>query len=379
LSGLINTKGECIMSSTWVDFKELRTRLRFADVLRSHNVELKIKGDRATGFCPLPGHPRHEGKRRTPSFSANLTRGLFNCFGCHAHGNAIDFQCYMSGGDPQNPTQLRDAALHLQERFLILTGEKEQDRSAKLAAPKLADTPVESDGYGKAQQKPDEDSARPVIVNAPLDFTLKMLDAEHHYLKQRGLTSETVSYFGLGYCSRGLMQGRIVIPLHNPTGQLIGYAGRLVNDSLVDEEHPKYRFPGSRERDGVRYEFQKSQFLFNGHRIAAPVDDLIVVEGFMSVFWLVQNGYPNVVAMMGSTCSAEQAALIRNLVTDGGHVWAFTDGDQAGSRCAQDLLVQIATDRSVRWAKLDASSQPTDCSALILRSILPHPIRSDAW
>jgi len=119
-------------------------------------------------------------------------------------------------------------------------------------------------------------------VNAPLDFTLKMLDAEHPYLKQRGLTSKTISDFGLGYCSRGMMQGRIVIPLHNLQGELIGYAGRLVDDSKVNDEQPKYRFPGSRERNGVRYEFQKSQFLFNSHQINGPIDDLIIVEGFMA-------------------------------------------------------------------------------------------------
>lgn len=358
------------MSSQWVDFKELRSRLRFGDVLRSYNLELKVKGDRATGFCPLPRHPRHEGKRRSPSFSANLKRGLFNCFSCGGRGNAIDFVCYMSGGDPNNPAQLRDAALQLQERFVWATGGKGAERtSGKADAPPDA-TSVDGVKECGAQQKPGEVEARPVIVNAPLDFTLKMLDPEHRYLKQRGLTAETISYFGLGYCSRGLMEGRIVIPLHDAAGQLIGYAGRLVDESQIDDEHPKYRFPGSRERGGVRYEFQKSRILFNGHRIAAPVDDLIVCEGFMSVCWLTQQGYPGVVAVMGSSCTDDQAGLIANLISEAGHLWIFTDGDDAGRRCAESLLARLAPQRFVRRVHLAAGRQPTDCGADELARLL---------
>jgi len=80
------TKGADVMSGEWVNFKELRAKLRFSDVLESYDVHLKVKGDRATGFCPLPHHPRREGKRHSPSFSANLARGIFQCFGCGAKG-----------------------------------------------------------------------------------------------------------------------------------------------------------------------------------------------------------------------------------------------------------------------------------------------------
>jgi DNA primase len=215
----------------------------------------------------------------------------------------------------------------------------------------------------EAQQKPSEGQARSVIVNAPLDFTLKMLDAEHPYLKQRGLTSKTISDFGLGYCSRGMMQGRIVIPLHNEHAQLIGYAGRLVDDSKISEGQPKYRFPGTRERNGVRYEFQKSQFLFNAHRIEAPVEELIVVEGFMSVCWLVQHEYQNAVALMGSDCSDAQAKIIVDSVRRNGRVWAMSDGDDAGVRCAKSILDKLSPHRFVRWARLQSDEQPTDVSS----------------
>jgi DNA primase len=365
-------KGEDPMASQWVDFRELRAKLRFADVLKSYNVQLKIKGDRANGFCPLPGHPRHDGKRHSPSFSANLTKGIFQCFGggCQAKGNVLDFACYMEGVDPNDAQGLRKVALQLQERFLGNGDDHKAggDKPAKSAAKRKEDKP---DADSEAQQKPSEGSGRKVIVNAPLDFALKALDAEHPYLKQRGFTPETIAHFGLGYCSKGMMAERIAIPLHDATGKLVGYAGRLVDDGKIDDETPKYRFPGNRERNQVVYEFKKSLLLYNGYQIVAPVRDLVVVEGFPSIWWLWQHGYANVVALMGSSCSDEQADLIVNLVTGDGHVWAMSDGDDAGERCAEDVFTHVGAHRFIRWIRLEPGQQPTDCDADALASLLP--------
>jgi DNA primase len=151
--------------------------------------------------------------------------------------------------------------------------------------------------------------------------------------------------------------------LHDVAGALVGYAGRVVDDSLITEDNPRYRFPGARERDGKLLEFRKTLFLYNGFRFKAPVDDLIVVEGFTSVWWLNQNGLPNVVATMGADCSEKQAELIVSLVKPNGRVWIAPDGDKAGERHAQTLLGLISPHRFVRWVKLDEGKQPTDFSA----------------
>ena len=145
-----------------------------------------------------------------------------------------------------------------------------------------------------------------MIVNARLDFELKNLDYSHPYLKSRGFSDAVIKAFGLGYCSRGLMKGRIAIPLHDGTGMLIGYAGRIVDDSAINENTPRYLYPGSRERGGTRYEFHKSEFLYNGYRMK-DVADLVVVESFTAVWWLAQACIENVVALMGASCSAMQA------------------------------------------------------------------------
>src|SRR5579862_8684047 len=96
----------------WINFKELRSRLRFEDVLRHYSIGVKKRGDRVTTFCPLPTHPiRNDNTPRTASLSVNLSRNIFQCFGCKASGNSLDFACRMEGFDPSDAEQFRKAAL----------------------------------------------------------------------------------------------------------------------------------------------------------------------------------------------------------------------------------------------------------------------------
>ena len=336
------------MNKQWIDFKALRVKLDFAAVLQHYGVEVKRKGDQHHGFCPLPGH---EGKRNSPSFSANLTRGIFQCFGCKAKGNVLEFAALMDKVDPKDGTALREVAMRLQQRFCP---EPEN-------APGKSENPV-------PQKKPEPKDERPVVVNPPLDFELKGLNAEHPYLLGRGFTPQTIERFGLGYCGRGLLKCRIAIPLHDSSGALVGYAGRVVDDGAITEDNPRYRFPGKREKDGVVIEFRKTQFLYNGHRITEPVDDLIVVEGFAGVWWLTQHGFASVVGTMGSDCSERQAELIVSSVKPAGRVWIVPDRDKAGERYAQTLLGAISPHRFVRWVKLADGKQPTDLAAAELKN-----------
>lgn len=343
------------MTTTWLNFKELRERLDFAAVLQHYGVELKVRrGNQHQGFCPLP---THQGRRRSPSFSANLQRRIFRCFGCGASGDLYQYVARMEGLNPESGADIRKVALLLADRY-GLAGENPSSSRPK------------PNGTAKpAQKKAEQVAPCPAIVNAPLNFTLSDLDSDHPYLKERGFTIETMSRFGLGYCSRGLMQGRIVIPLHDAESKLIGYAGRLVDDSRVNEESPKYLFPGTRERQGKRYEFHKSHFLYNGFAVG-KVRDLIVVEGFASVWWLTQHGHPTTVALMGWSCSVEQAKLIEEAVESDGRVWVLPDADEAGERCASDVLRLVSPRRSLRWVQLAKGEQPTDCTGEELAGLL---------
>jgi DNA primase len=341
--------------STWINFRDIRKRLSFEAVLKHYGVTIKKKqGNRHVGFCPLP---THKGKRNSPSFSAKLDVGVFQCFGCKAQGTLLHFAAIMEGLDPEDPMALRNVALKLRDLFLSQSkGSSKAETTTKDASP----SPKEEN------QNPN----LPVLVNPPLDFGLKDLDYDHRYLKGRGFHDETIRHFGLGFCYRGLMKDRIVIPLHDYDGRLVGYAGRVVDDAMITEENPRYRLPGRRERQGTIIEFKKSLLLYNLHRIKRRVNDLIVVEGFSSVWWLHQWGYSSVVALIGSDCSANQARLIVDSTIADGRVWIFTDADDAGEKCAVAVLSQVSPYRCVRWIR-PKQGQPTDCTPGDLESLLP--------
>jgi len=335
---------------TWIDFKELRSKLKFEDVLVHYGVEIKRRGDQHLGFCPLPGHT---GNKNSPSFSANLARGIFHCFGCGAKGNVLDFAVLMSGESIEDGRALKRTAVELRSKFF----------------PEDAARPSAKKAKEKKETGPDQLELAPAI-NPALDFELQGLDPSHPYLAERGLVKETIARFGLGYCSRGSLTDRIAIPLHDSAGKLIGYAGRVVDDATITEENPRYLFPAKRVREGHLIEFRKTLFLYNGYRLTERSEELIVVEGFASVWWLTQNGFGRVVATMGSECSEEQAELIVKLATPDAHVWIMPDGDKAGERFAQSLLMQISPRRYVRWAKLVQDCQPTDLPAAQLKRCL---------
>jgi DNA primase len=309
-----------------VNFKELRAQLSFEHILAYYNVELKAKGDQRHGFCPLPTHQGKGEGKRSPSFSANIVKGIWQCFGCGAKGNLIEFAGRMEGMNPDDPQDFRKIAILLHDRYF---GEKRSEGAKPVPEPKTE--------AGEQEL--------PVIVNARLDFELKSLVYDHPYLKSRGFSDAVIEAFGLGYCNRGLMKGRIAIPLHDESGMLIGYAGRIVDDNAINENTPRYLYPGSRERNGLRYEFHKSEFLYNGHRVKGAID-VVVVESFTAVWWLAQADIANVVAVMGASVSEKQAKLIAELVPEDGRIWLFPDGDKAGLSLAESALKLISPHRT---------------------------------
>jgi DNA primase len=336
---------------TWVNFRELRQKLDVREVLDHYRIAINARnGVQHHGPCPLPSH---QGPRRSASFSVNLDKGIFRCFGCGAQGNIIDLVAILEKLDPARPEDIRRAALLLADRYRIV--------SPKPTAP--AKPPK------KPEASPQASVGRP-MVNAPLDFALKGLDPEHPYLKEQGFTPETIEHFELGYAARGLMQGRIAVPLRDTEGQLIGYAGRVVDDSLVTEENPSYRFPTAREHDGKRFEFDKSLFLYHAHAVLAPAKDLILVSSFRSCWWLWQHGFPHTISVMGSGCSSQQSAIIVGMVPRDGRVWVFTDGTKVGRYLAEEILRLVTPYRFCRWVELRNNRKPSDCTLAELRELL---------
>ena len=118
---------------TWIDFKALRAKLDFEQVLRHYGVEVKRKGNQHHGYCPLPNH---NGKKNSPSFSANLEKGIFQCFGCGAKGNVLEFAALMEKADPKDGTALHKVAAELQKRFCPEIGDVASAETKKAGAKK---------------------------------------------------------------------------------------------------------------------------------------------------------------------------------------------------------------------------------------------------
>jgi len=257
----------------------------------------------------------------------------------------------MEGANPDDGRAVRKVALKLRRELVRDIMPVNSKRFDKKAAP------VDVRG-----------TKLPVLVNAPLDFELKELETDHLWLLETGLSATTIAHFGIGYCSRGMLKGRIAIPLHDKSGQLVGYAGQSVDAVASDEPSPEFLFPATRERNGTVYEFQKSALLYNSHRIEEPQDDLIVVSWFPSVWWLHEHGYAQVVAVMGSGCSDEQIKQIVSLLKPSGRLWLMPDGGKDGDSLAHTMLAEVAPYHFTRWLKIGEDRCPTDLSAEEIKS-----------
>jgi DNA primase len=322
--------------ATWVDYKEIKQRVRIEQILAHYGLleKLKRKGDNLVGSCPI-----HKGKNQT-QFHVSLAKNNFNCFGdCHGGGNVIDFVAKMEGVD------IRQAALKLQAWF----GEGKGNGSKQ---PPNDAPPARTESEEKLAKEKKEKAEAP--VNPPLPFALKYLDPAHPYLAARGFTAETINEFGVGHCKKGLLAGRIAIPIHNEKGELVAYAGRWPGDP--PEGEGKYKLPAG---------FHKSLVVFNLHRAAeyAGAQGLVVVEGFFDCMRLWQAGIKNAVALMGSSLSPEQEALIVETVGRKGKVALMFDADEAGRACREDALGRLTPQVYVKIIGLShAGAQPDTLS-----------------
>jgi DNA primase len=189
--------------SRFVDFKAVKAAVSMLQVLEHYGLAASFKrsGNSLSGPCPL-----HGGENRT-QFRVSLEKNCWNCFGtCKGGGNVLDFVARKEG------CSLREAALALCDWFELPTQEKPARPAKDAGEPPTSSAPPKAEPRPKAakakESKPDEDGP-----NEPLGFALQNLDAAHPYLTERGLSAETIAEFGLGYCQKGSMTGRIVIPI----------------------------------------------------------------------------------------------------------------------------------------------------------------------
>jgi DNA primase len=296
------------------------------------------KPGRLVGPCPI-----HGGKNGT-SFNVDVTKNVFHCFSECGGGNILDFVMKLED------CSIREAGEKLADWF-----ELSFDRRRR-GASKDAARRTKTEGNTTASHTSGRtDASR---VNPPLERSYKNLNHDHPYLVDRGLTIPTIKTFGIGYCNRGLMRGRIAIPIHDDRGVLVAYAGRAVDGELAAAKG-KYRLP-----DG----FKKSFVLFNLHRAAEHTDHgLIVVEGFFDCFKVHQAGFPNVVALMGSTLTETQEHLLQAHCD---RIALLLDGDDAGTNCVREFYRRLRRSLYLREFHLETGQQPDGLTEERIRELL---------
>ena len=304
----------------------------------SSYTELKPKGRRLWGLCPVHGE-------KTASFSVSPDKQLYYCFGCHIGGSVIQFimdvehmsfheavEHLASRAGMAMPKEVNDAAM-MQER----AKRERLAEACKLAARFYMETLLGEGGV-----------------------------AGRAYLSKRGIGSEAVKRFGIGYApsdwetlknhlveqgfspeelvEAGLLvknadkgstydayRGRIVFPIVAANGRVVGFGARVLNN----EDKPKYINTG----DTPLYNKRNNLYGLNLQK-SGKLTDLIMVEGYTDVIGLYEAGVTNAVASLGTALTQQQARLLKRYVSN---VYIAYDGDTAGQNATirgLDILSQ---------------------------------------
>jgi DNA primase len=295
-------------------------------------VTLKKRGVNLLGNCPF-----HDEK--TPSFTVSPVKGIFKCFGCGKGGNSINF--VMEHEQYSYPEALR----YLAKKYNIELIEEEQ-------------TPEQI-------EKANARESLFVVNSYARDYFKDSLNNSNEgkaiglsYFKERGVSSEMIEKFQLGYNPEGWdsftksaldnsykieylektglsivkdnksfdrFRGRIMFPIHSMSGRVLGFGGRVLKKS---EKAAKYL--NSPESDI----YHKSKVLYGIYFSKSAIvkqDNCYLVEGYTDVISMHQHGIENVVASSGTALTSEQIKLIGRFTKN---ITILFDGDSAGIKAS---------------------------------------------
>lgn len=339
----------------------------FIERLRSHFLMSEVIGKRISvkkfgrewkACCPFHNE-------KSPSFTINDEKGFYHCFGCGAHGDAIEF-------------------IRKYERLSYPEAIETLARDAGIAMPEVSPETVRKIEAYKMQQD--------VVESACLWFERQLHSASHAealaYVEKRGLRPETIRLFRIGFApdertslhkhltsngyslqqqiEAGLVstseegkiydrfRGRLIFPIRNASGKVIAFGGRILNNN--NRNIAKYL--NSPETDL----FKKGEVLFNldlAKKPAREKNTVVVMEGYMDVVSTAQSGIDYAVATLGTAVTPEHMRLLWQLSKE--PVFCL-DGDAAGQRAmlraAEIALPLIAPGHSLRFAMLPAGEDP---------------------
>lgn len=342
-----------MIPSDFID--ELLAKTDIVDII-DEQVPLKKGGANYMACCPFH-------KEKTPSFSVSPTKQFYHCFSCGAHGSAIGFVMEHQG------LSFPEAVQFLADRVgMIVPKVRGQNDNPEVRAERK-----------KKQQTLEETTA------AAADFyaqQLKFNPTAKAYLDKRGLSAEVIAHYGLGYAPDGWQpltqvfqpypntalvdtgmvidnegryydrfRHRIMFPIRNPRGQVIGFGGRVLDDSK-----PKYL----NSPDTPLFDKGKNLYgLYEGRAAVKEAGRILVVEGYMDVVALAQFGVGYGVAALGTATTAEHVKI---LMRQADSIYFCFDGDSAGRKAAwralENALPQLKDDKSLHFLFLPEEHDP---------------------
>ena len=339
---------------------DLLNRVDIVDVVGKY-VQLKKGGANYMGLCPFHNE-------KSPSFTVSPTKQFYHCFGCGAHGTSIGFLIEYSG------MGFVDAVKDLAQNVGMVVPDADdkippQQRAANQAqAMALSDAMTAACDYYRGQ-----------LRSAPNAIA---------YLKNRGLTGEVAARFGMGYAPAGWdnlrtvfpdyealalvesglvidkvdedggnkkrydrFRERVMFPIRNTKGQVIGFGGRV-----LDSGEPKYLNSPETPLFQKGYELYG---LFEARQAIRDAGYVLVTEGYMDVVALAQLGFPQAVATLGTACTSTHVQkLLRQTDTV---IFSF-DGDKAGRKAArralEACLPQVTDNKTIKFLFLPAEHDP---------------------
>ena len=295
-------------------------------------VTLKKRGSNLWGNCPFHNE-------KTPSFSVNPARNIFKCFGCGKAGDSAKF--LMEHEHFTYPEALR----YLAKKYNIKIEEKQQTPEEimqqsirekmfninEFADKYFVDTLWNTD-EGKTiglEYFRERGYFDPIIEKFHLGYSPAKWDAFTTHAKQNGYADELLEQIGFSIKGqKGLYDryhGRVMFPIHNLTGRVIGFGGRILTN---DKKSPKYQNSPESEI------YDKKQTLYGiyfAKNAIARQDECILVEGYFDVLRMHQIGIENVVASSGTSLTMEQIRLVKRYTKN---ITMLYDGDAAGQHAA---------------------------------------------
>jgi DNA primase len=320
-------------------------------------VTLKKRGSNLWGNCPFHNE-------KTPSFSVNPARNIFKCFGCGKAGDSAKF--LMEHEHYTYPEALR----YLAKKYNIKIEEREQTaeeimqqsiREKMFNINEFADKYFVDTLWNTEEGKTigleyfrERGYFDPIIQKFHLGYNPAKWDAFTQYAKENGYSDELLEQIGLSIKgNNGLYDryhGRVMFPIHNLTGKVIGFGGRIL---VNDKKSPKYQNSPESEI------YDKKQTLYGiyfAKSAIAKQDECILVEGYFDVLRMHQIGIENVVASSGTSLTTEQIRLVKRYTKN---ITMLYDGDSAGIHAAlrgTDMI--LAEGMNVRVVVLPPEHDP---------------------